>query len=52
MLPDTVKARLTSTAVDLPDGAFPNWDGAGRIQVDLAIEGKTYQVGVAGIVRN
>jgi hypothetical protein len=52
MSPDAVKSRLTSTAVDLPDGSYPGWDGAGRIQIDLALEGKSYQVGVSGIVRN
>ena len=52
MLPDAVRSRLTSTAVDLPDAAYPNWDGAGRIQIDLALEGRSYQVGVSGIVRN
>jgi subtilisin family serine protease len=50
--PDALKSRLTTTAVDLPDASYPNWDGAGRIQVDLALEGKTYQVGAAGITRN
>jgi serine protease len=52
LLPDAVKDRLTSTAVDLPDASYPNWDGAGRIQIDLALEGKTYQVGAPGITRN
>jgi len=52
MSPDTVKSRLMATAVDLPDGAYAHWDGAGRIQIDLALEGKSYQVGVSGIVRN
>jgi len=52
MSPDAVKSRLMSTAVDLPDGAYPHWDGAGRLQADLALEGKSYQVGVSGITRN
>jgi subtilisin family serine protease len=50
--PDGVKNKLMSTAVDLPDGAYPHWDGAGRIQADLALQGKSYQLGVAGIVKN
>jgi subtilisin family serine protease len=50
--PDQVKSRMMSSALDLPDGGFPHWDGAGRLQADLALEGKTYQVGVSGIVRN
>ena len=50
MAPDAVKARLMATAVDLPDVTSPNWDGAGRIQIDLALEGKSYQVGVSGII--
>jgi subtilisin family serine protease len=52
MSPDAVKSRLTTTAVDLPDGAYTHWDGAGRVQADLALEGKSYRVGVSGIVRN
>jgi subtilisin family serine protease len=52
MSPDAVKNRLVSTAVDLPDGPYTSWDGAGRLQADLALEGKSYQVGVSGIVRN
>jgi subtilisin family serine protease len=52
MSPDAVKSRLMTTADDLPDGAYAHWDGAGRIQTDLALEGKSYQVGVSGIVRN
>jgi len=52
MSPDAVKNRLTTTAVDLPDGPYSRWDGAGRVQADLALEGKSYQVGVSGIVRN
>jgi len=52
MSPDAVKSRLTSTARSLPDGSHANWDGAGLIQVDLALEGKSYQVGVSGITRN
>jgi hypothetical protein len=52
MSPDAVKNRLVSTAVDLPDGPYARWDGAGRLQADLALEGKSYQVGVSGIVRN
>jgi len=52
MSPDAVKSRLVSTAVDLPDGAYTGWDGAGRVQADLALEGKSYQVGVSGITRN
>jgi subtilisin family serine protease len=52
MSPDAVKSRLMTTADDLPDGAYAHWDGAGRIQTDLALEGKSYQVGVSGVVRN
>ena len=52
MSPDAVKAKLMATAVDLPDGANPNWDGAGRVQIDLALESKSYQIGASGIVRN
>jgi subtilisin family serine protease len=52
MSPDAVKSRLMTTAVDLPDGAYSGWDGAGRVQADLALEGKSYQVGVSGIVKN
>jgi subtilisin family serine protease len=51
MLPDGVKSRLMSTAQDLPDGMYSHWDGAGLLQADLALQGKTYQLGVSGIVR-
>lgn len=32
-----LRARLTSTAVNLPDENHPNWDGAGRIDMGAAL---------------
>jgi subtilisin family serine protease len=52
LTPDQAKAQLTSTAVPLPDGAFPDWAGKGRIQMDLALQQKTYRLGLAGVTRN
>ena len=35
--PADVRSLLTATADDLPDGAEPSWDGAGRLRIDLAV---------------
>mgnify|MGYP005837346189 CR=1 FL=1 len=52
LLPDQVAGQLTRTAYDLPDGAYANWDGKGRIQVAKALVPITYRVGVSGVTRN
>jgi len=53
MSPDQVKNRLMKTALDLPDGIYPHWDGAGRIQIDLAlVEAISFQVGASGVTKN
>ena len=33
-----VRALLTGTATDLPDGLLPGWDGAGRLNLGAALE--------------
>ncbi len=50
--PDQVKALLQQTAARLPAGAYPNWDGAGMIQIDVALGGKIYQLGVPALTKN
>jgi thermitase len=50
--PDQVKALLQKTALSLPDGTFHGWDGAGRIQIDQALQGKSYQLGLSGVTKN
>ena len=32
-----IRSLLAATADDLPDGAEPSWDGAGRLRIDIAI---------------
>jgi subtilisin family serine protease len=50
--PDQVKALLQETAAPLPDGAYHNWDGAGLIQIDKALGGKSYQLGLTALTKN
>jgi subtilisin family serine protease len=52
MTPEEVTKQLTSTALDIPDGAFPHWDGSGRIQIDKALQSGVYRVGVSGVTKN
>ncbi|MGD0765861.1 MAG: S8 family peptidase [Dehalococcoidia bacterium] len=52
LTPDQVKEQLMSTAAPLPDGSYPNWAGAGRIQMDLALQKTTYRLGLAGVMSN
>ena len=38
---EELRTIIRSTARDLPDGAAPNWDGAGRIDVGAALGGES-----------
>jgi subtilisin family serine protease len=50
--PDQVKALLEDTASRLPDASYPNWDGSGMIQIDKALAGKSYQLGLTALTKN
>jgi subtilisin family serine protease len=50
--PDQVKEDLVDSAVDLPNGGFGDWDGAGRIQMAQALQSAVYRIGVSGVVKN
>jgi subtilisin family serine protease len=46
-----ILAILCATAVDMPDGETPNWDGCGRIDIGRALTQGAYQSIVPGITR-
>ncbi len=50
--PDQVKALLQKTALGLPDAGSRGWDGAGMIQIDKALAGKFYQLGLTALTKN
>jgi hypothetical protein len=52
MTPDEVAGQLAATALDLPDGAFANWDGAGRIQIEKSLQSGVHRVGASGVTKN
>ena len=49
---DDVRDIITGTATDLPDGSAPNWDGAGRINMRLALEALNFRGFLPGISRS
>ena len=49
--PDAVARIISSTAQPLPDGDTPNWDGAGRIRMRVALSQPRYFLGAAGVSR-
>jgi subtilisin family serine protease len=50
--PDQVREYIVRSAVDLPNGGFGDWDGAGRIQMAQALQSAVYRIGVSGVVKN
>jgi len=52
MTPDEVAGQLAATALDLPDGAYSNWDGAGRIQIEKSLQSGVHRVGASGVTKN
>ncbi len=52
LTPDQVEALMVKTALPLPDSVFHGWDGAGLIQLDKALEGKSYQLGLTAVTKN
>ncbi len=49
--PDAVRHLIQATAEPLPDGATPNWDGAGRIRMRFALDVRRFYLGAAGLSR-
>jgi subtilisin family serine protease len=47
--PEAVQDIIAASAEPLPDGAFPNWDGAGRIRMRDALAIPRFYLGVPGI---
>jgi subtilisin family serine protease len=46
-----IRTILCATAVNLPDGNTPNWDGCGRIDIGRALTQEPYQSLVPGITK-
>ena len=49
--PDGVRRMIAATAENLPDGATPNWDGAGRIRMRAALSLPRYSLGTPGVAK-
>jgi subtilisin family serine protease len=49
--PRSVREIIASTAEPLPDGATPNWDGAGRIRMREALSQPRFFLGAAGVAK-
>jgi subtilisin family serine protease len=50
--PDAVTRIISGSALPMPNGNTPNWAGAGRIRMYLALRQPRYVVGVAGVTRD
>jgi len=48
---DDIRALLRIASDDLPDGATPNWDGWGRLNMGKALNTQVYQTVMPGVVR-
>ncbi len=46
-----IRTILCATAVDMPDGETPNWDGCGRIDIGRALTQGAYQSIVPGVTK-
>ncbi len=49
---DDVRALLRISADDLPDGATPNWDGWGRLNLGKALNSQAHQAILPGLVKD
>lgn len=49
--PEVVRRIITASAQPLPDGATPNWDGAGRVHMRVALAQPRYYLGAPGAAK-
>jgi len=49
---DDIRALLRMSSDDLPDGATPNWDGWGRLNMGEALNTQVYRSVVPGVVKD